>query len=518
MSLLIKALATAEKDKQKAGKSGGMASLSADALALSQSDTQTDHSAVFAAGSDEKADDNRATQFTLSSDRTAVRDAGLSLAQEAGLISASVKLKEGMVTKPSAQPAKSGAKQISKTDAFNEAAMASVANLKAQGNVAKDSRQRAAASAFVANQSVKTASSRSALLLLGVAGALLILLGLQGYQYFQRLVADEVVVVRPAPPVVQAADVEAVEGSVASDEVVSTVTDKEAGVAEQAGPELEVNAGVLGDAGVQGQRTNDAEKSGLEKQKAGANVDNRVLADTLVADESKLPTQKFAAASTRKQASVDEGNQRETQVFESKEPLRLVSKTPAAGVDPTLLAAYEAFNRGDDSSAQQKYRQVLQKDVRNVDALLGMAAIAQRQNRNMDAMGWYRKVTEIEPRNSIAQSAMADLESNADAVGAGSKIKNMLVRQPESANLHAALGNLYAAQNQWAAAQSAYFNASQYAPMSADYAFNLAISLEHLGKPNLALVQYQRALDLLNITGATSPDRAQVEARIHALQ
>jgi len=195
-----------------------------------------------------------------------------------------------------------------------------------------------------------------------------------------------------------------------------------------------------------------------------------------------------------------------------------VSKAQASGVDPTLLAAYEAFNRGDDVSAQQKYRQVLQKDVRNVDALLGMAAIAQRQTRNMDALGWYRKVTEIEPRNSIAQSAMADLEANTDAVGAESKIKSMLARQPEAANLHAALGNLYAAQNQWASAQAAYFSASQFAPISADYAFNLAISLEHLGKPKLALVQYQRALDLLNITGAASPDRAQVEARVRALQ
>ncbi|MDP3212081.1 hypothetical protein [Methylotenera sp.] len=46
----------------------------------------------------------------------------------------------------------------------------------------------------------------------------------------------------------------------------------------------------------------------------------------------------------------------------------------------------------------------------------------------------------------------------------------------------------------------------------------MAISLEHLGKPKLALVQYQRALELLNITGAASPDRVQLEARVRALQ
>jgi Tfp pilus assembly protein PilF len=188
------------------------------------------------------------------------------------------------------------------------------------------------------------------------------------------------------------------------------------------------------------------------------------------------------------------------------------------GVDPTLLAAYQAFTRGEDANAQQQYRQVLQRDVRNVDALLGMAAIAQRQGRDADAQGWYQKVLEIEPRNSIAQTAIVSPQANTDAVGTESRIKNMIAQQPEGANLHAALGNLYAEQSQWPSAQEAYFNASRLAPNNADYAFNLAISLDQMGKPSLALKQYQRALDLLNKSGAASPDRAQLEARIRELQ
>ena len=183
-----------------------------------------------------------------------------------------------------------------------------------------------------------------------------------------------------------------------------------------------------------------------------------------------------------------------------------------------MLLAYEPFNRGEDASAQQQYRQVLQHDVRNVDALLGMAAIAQRQGRDADAVGWYQKVLDIEPRNTIAQSAIVSPQVNNDAVGAESRIKNMLAQQPEAANLHAALGNLYAEQNQWASAQGAYFDASRFAPSNADYAFNLAISLDQLGKSALALKQYQRALELLNQSGSTSPDRATLEARVQALQ
>ncbi len=188
-----------------------------------------------------------------------------------------------------------------------------------------------------------------------------------------------------------------------------------------------------------------------------------------------------------------------------------------------MLSAYQAFSRGEDATAQQQYRQVLQRDVRSVDALLGMAAIAQRQGRDADAVGWYQKVLDIEPRNTIALSAMVvaainSPQANADVVGTESRIKSMLAQQPEAANLHAALGNLFAAQNQWTSAQGAYFDASRFAPNNADYAFNLAISLDQLGKSNLALKQYQRALDLLNKSGASSPDRATLEARIQALQ
>jgi uncharacterized protein HemY len=149
--------------------------------------------------------------------------------------------------------------------------------------------------------------------------------------------------------------------------------------------------------------------------------------------------------------------------------------------------------------------------------------IAQRQGRDADAQGWYQKVLEIEPRNSVAQTAILNRQANidganADEVGRESQIKSMIAQQPEGANLHATLGNLYADNGQWPSAQEAYFNASRLAPNNADYAFNLAISLDQMGKSSLALKQYQRALVLLNKSGGTSPDRTQLEARIRELQ
>ena len=194
-----------------------------------------------------------------------------------------------------------------------------------------------------------------------------------------------------------------------------------------------------------------------------------------------------------------------------------VSKTKSepAGVNPVLMSAYEAYNAGDDANAQKLYKQVLQRDVRNVDALLGLGAIASRQGREADANGWFGKVLEVDPRNSMAQAAMLDNLPQGNEINSESRIKNMLAKHPDDATLHGALGNLYAEQNQWPAAQQAYFDAYSLQG-SADNAFNLAVSLDQMGKPKLALPYYQRALEQASST--SSIDKAALEARIAAIQ
>ena len=194
-----------------------------------------------------------------------------------------------------------------------------------------------------------------------------------------------------------------------------------------------------------------------------------------------------------------------------------VSKTKSQGeVSPTLMRAYEAYNAGNDNDAQKLYKQVLQHDIRNVDALLGLGAIAQRQGRVADANGWFGKVLEVEPRNNIAQVALLDNTTQSNDINSETHLKNLLAKQPDDANLHAELGNYYAAQNQWPSAQQAYFDAYRL-HASANNALNLAVSLDQMGKPKLALPYYQRALELAQ-TGGNSIDKAALEARIAAIQ
>ncbi len=191
------------------------------------------------------------------------------------------------------------------------------------------------------------------------------------------------------------------------------------------------------------------------------------------------------------------------------------SKSEAAGVNPVLMSAYEAYNAGDDAKAQKLYKQVLQRDLRNIDALQGLGAIASRQGRDADASAWFSKVLELDPRNSMAQAALLDNQPQGNEANSETRIKNMLAKHPDDANLHVALGNLYAEQNQWPAAQQAYFDAYSL-NASADNAFNLAVSLDQMGKPKLALPYYRRALEQASST--SNIDKAALEARITAIQ
>ncbi len=190
---------------------------------------------------------------------------------------------------------------------------------------------------------------------------------------------------------------------------------------------------------------------------------------------------------------------------------------PQDAVNPLVMRAYEAYNAGKDAEAQKLYKQALQRDGLNLDALLGLGAIASRQGRAADADGWYRKVLELDPKNSTALAAMADVQQQQDPQTSESHLKSLLAKSPSDANLHAALGNLYADQNQWPAAQQAYFDAFRLNE-SADNAFNLAVSLDQMGKPKLALPYYQQALQMAQQSSASGIDKAALEARIAAIQ
>ena len=191
------------------------------------------------------------------------------------------------------------------------------------------------------------------------------------------------------------------------------------------------------------------------------------------------------------------------------------SQSPPA-VSPVLMNAYNAYLAGNNQEAQSLYKRVLQRDTRNVDALLGMGAIAEREGRVDDALGWYQKVLEIDPKNATAQSAYAANVLQDDQTSA-LKLKSMLAENPNDANAHANLGAYYAGQSQWAEAQQSYFEAYRL-NATAENAFNLAVSLDQMGKPALALPYYQQALAQVTASPSSTIDISALQSRIAAIQ
>jgi tetratricopeptide (TPR) repeat protein len=76
-----------------------------------------------------------------------------------------------------------------------------------------------------------------------------------------------------------------------------------------------------------------------------------------------------------------------------------------------------------------------------------------------------------------------------------SQLKLMIRDEPDSPYLNFALANAYGAQHRWQEAQGYYFKALQNNPQDPNYAYNLAVSLEHISQPRSAITYYQRALE-----------------------
>ncbi|MEK7883617.1 tetratricopeptide repeat protein [Methyloversatilis sp. NSM2] len=193
-------------------------------------------------------------------------------------------------------------------------------------------------------------------------------------------------------------------------------------------------------------------------------------------------------------------------------PIRITRNAPAVPQD--VADGYTAFQAGEFDRARIAYERALRADPRNPDALHGLAALAQHRRDEAGVRQLMRRIAEVDPSDTAARVALSD---NVDPAVQEARLLDIAAAQPKSAAAAFALGSLYASQARWREAQQAYFNAYTLAPEQPDHAYNLAVSLDQLRQPRLALQYYREAMSL-RAQHAAAFDADMVAARIRSLE
>jgi len=200
---------------------------------------------------------------------------------------------------------------------------------------------------------------------------------------------------------------------------------------------------------------------------------------------------------------------------DAKHNMHITSNSQYQQTDIWLREAYAAYGIGDNQLALSLYNKVLEVDSANRNALLARAAIHMQDGKIDAAIRDYQALLLANPKDSLAMSSLLAVGSFSPQE-TESQLKLMIRETPDSPYLNFALANAYGAQKRWQEAQPHYFTALQNNPSDPNYAYNLAVSLEHISQPSSAITYYQRALD--NFTnGLATFNRDVVNQRLEIL-
>ena len=227
-------------------------------------------------------------------------------------------------------------------------------------------------------------------------------------------------------------------------------------------------------------------------------------------DFNSLPKRRFHRATPTKAAGITE----------PKQASRIKVNTTTVNPEP-LREAYASLANGNLETAFAQYTELVNKQQTQAAALSGLASIEIKRKNYQAASGYLLKVIRLDPSNTFAISSLATLahraashnrttsEDRAESYNSAasdsnsnsdlqvmSQLKLLHEQHPNNASISYLLGNYYAARSQWPDAQKYYFAAHSSAPRNPDYAYNLAIALDHLNKNDRAVTFYRTALTL----------------------
>ncbi len=178
-----------------------------------------------------------------------------------------------------------------------------------------------------------------------------------------------------------------------------------------------------------------------------------------------------------------------------------------------LQQGWAAYQKKEYQEAGLAYRRVLEQEPNSRDALLGLAAVSLQQDDADTAKDLYLRLLELDPRDTHAHAGLGQIAQKTGASLSEEKLKQLIEYRPDDAHLQFTLGNLYTQKKNWPHAQQAFFNAWKADSQNPDYAYNLAVSLDHLGKHEAAKAFYEDSLKLATGKNVSFSEKA-VKSRL----
>jgi Tfp pilus assembly protein PilF len=232
-------------------------------------------------------------------------------------------------------------------------------------------------------------------------------------------------------------------------------------------------------------------------------------------EPAQVPSQGDPTPATDQIAIADQAKAMAMEPEISSSTLQISSSSRVGQKEIWLRDAYAAYKAGNDELAMTLYNQVLALDPGNRNALLARAAINVQNGNSSAAIEDYQTLLLANPKDSLAMASLVAV-ANYSPLETESQLKLMIRDEPSSPHLNFALANVYGAQNRWQEAQGYYFRALQNNPGDPNYAYNLAVSLEHISQPSSAMTYYRRALDNFD-NGLATFSRDVVDQRLELL-
>jgi|GEM_PF-1887535 len=220
----------------------------------------------------------------------------------------------------------------------------------------------------------------------------------------------------------------------------------------------------------------------------------------------KVDLERFSPDTTSALGADPEGNKDNKASVETK--------APGYNADIELERAYEALMAGQSATAIDIYREILQRDKRNQDALFGLATTYHRMGNLQSALPVYGQLLKINPEHREALNNFLVLVSEESAVDALRELEQLEQKNPDFSPIPAQLAILYDNLGQPDAARKKMMRAINLEPDNLVYKYNLAIMLDKQGKSRDAASLYRELMEASRKGKALPADAKNIEERL----